>query len=398
MSEASPVRPLRGYNEIATVVVVVVGYVVALVDVGNETPTPLSALELGALIAAGLLFLGLSVREEAIISRLPRSWGALAYILLLLALFAFIYLLFDTVNGTWLLGMPLIGQAFSRLRLHWSISVAGLYLFIIGLPVSLSFGLDTALSLVLSVLPAVIFVALFVLLLVREERARNKAEQLAEALERANRQLGAYATQAEELAVSKERNRLAREIHDNIGHYLTVINVQLNAARVILDQDRERALDAMEKAQRLSQEGLAAVRQSVAALRESPLGDRPLDATIASLLEETRSAGLVAELAVRGEPRPLEAQTALTLYRVVQEGLTNVRKHARASRVDVILDFSVAEQVKLTVKDNGIGADTVETGGFGLLGLRERVQLLGGRLDIDTAPGDGFRTTATVPG
>lgn len=398
MSEASPVRPLRGYNEIATVVVVVVGYVVALVDVGNETPTPLSALELGALIAAGLLFLGLSVREEAIISRLPRSWGALAYILLLLALFAFIYLLFDTVNGTWLLGMPLIGQAFSRLRLHWSISVAGLYLFIIGLPVSLSFGLDTALSLVLSVLPAVIFVALFVLLLVREERARNKAEQLAEALERANRQLGAYATQAEELAVSKERNRLAREIHDNIGHFLTVINVQLNAARVILDQDRERALDAMEKAQRLSQEGLAAVRQSVAALRESPLGDRPLDATIASLLEETRSAGLVAELAVRGEPRPLEAQTALTLYRVVQEGLTNVRKHARASRVDVILDFSVAEQVKLTVKDNGIGADTVETGGFGLLGLRERVQLLGGRLDIDTAPGDGFRTTATVPG
>ena len=210
-----------------------------------------------------------------------------------------------------------------------------------------------------------------------EQQARERAEQLTAELEEANVQLAAYATQAEELAMTQERNRLAREIHDNLGHYLTIVNVQIEAARVVMESDPDRALDAMNKAQELTQKGLARVRESVAALRESPVSNRPLGEAIASLVKEAQSSGIVTEFKVTGEPLTLEHKVALALYRAAQEGLTNVRKHARASRVDVLLDYQ-PDQVRLEVRDNGVGA--AETaGGFGLLGIRERMQLLGGR-------------------
>jgi signal transduction histidine kinase len=228
-----------------------------------------------------------------------------------------------------------------------------------------------------------------------EQKAREHAEQLMLELEEANVQLAAYATQAEELAMTQERNRLAREIHDNLGHTLTIVNVQIEAAKVVMDSDPDRAMDALNKAQELAQKGLTGVRKSVAALRESPVSSRPLSEAIASLVKEAQSSGIVTEFKVTGEPQALEHKIALALYRAAQEGLTNVRRHARASRVDILLDFQPSE-VRLEVKDNGVGAAET-TGGFGLLGIRERMQLLGGRLEINTGVGKGFCLTASVP-
>jgi signal transduction histidine kinase len=241
----------------------------------------------------------------------------------------------------------------------------------------------------------VFFVATFAQMRLNEQQARENAERLMAELEKANVQLAAYATQAEELAITQERNRLAREIHDSLGHYLTTVNVQIEAAKVVMDSDPERALDAMNKAQELVQKGLARVRESVAALRESPVSNRPLHQAIEFLVKETQSTGIVTEFEVVGEPQALEHKVALALYRAAQEGLTNVRKHARASRVDVLLDFQPGK-VSLAVKDNGVGAAET-TGGFGLLGIRERMQLLGGRLEISTGVGKGFCLTASVP-
>jgi signal transduction histidine kinase len=133
----------------------------------------------------------------------------------------------------------------------------------------------------------------------------------------------------------------------------------------------------------------------VAALRESPVSNRPLAEAIASLVKEAQSTGIVTEFKVAGEPQPLENKVALALYRAAQEGLTNVCRHARASRVDVLLDFQ-PDEVRLEVKDNGMGA-AATSGGFGLLGIRERMQLLGGRLEISTGAGKGFCLTASVP-
>jgi signal transduction histidine kinase len=229
----------------------------------------------------------------------------------------------------------------------------------------------------------------------KEREARERAERLMLELEGANVKLAAYATQAEELAMTEERNRLAREIHDNLGHFLTIVNVQIEAARVVMDSNPDRALDALDKAQELTLKGLARVRESVATLRESPVSNRPLSEAIAALVEDAKSGGIVTEFVVSGEEFALDQKVALALYRAVQEGLTNVRKHARASRIDVLLDYQ-RSRVRLEVRDNGVGA-TETTGGFGLLGIQERMRLLGGSLNTLTSVGRGFRLVASVP-
>jgi signal transduction histidine kinase len=255
---------------------------------------------------------------------------------------------------------------------------------------------EAAFFFAVSVSPAIFFVAVFTQQGQREREARRYAEQLTADLAQANRQLAAYAVQAEEAATTEERNRLAREIHDNLGHYLTVVNVQIGAARVLLTMEPERADMALDKAQKLTQEGLAAVRQSVAALRASPLAKRPLPEAIADLVRESNNAGIVTEFIVNGEPRPLSPNAALTLYRVAQEGLTNVRKHARASRADLWLDYEDPALVRLTIYDNGLGSAD-PTNGFGLLGMRERVSLLGGEMGVETAVNQGFSLTVHIP-
>jgi signal transduction histidine kinase len=131
-------------------------------------------------------------------------------------------------------------------------------------------------------------------------------------------------------------------------------------------------------------------------LRVSPVENRPLEEAIAELVNESQAAGITTEFHLVGDSHPVESKAALALYRATQEGLTNVRKHARASRVDVTLDFSQPERIRLVVLDDGAGAaDT--SGGFGLIGIRERVQLLGGEFNVETEVGKGFRLEVNIP-
>lgn len=243
---------------------------------------------------------------------------------------------------------------------------------------------------------AIFFTVIYSQSRLNEQHAREKAEELAKRLEAANHQLAEYASQAEELAATQERNRLAREIHDNLGHYLTIVNVQIEAARVTLDPDPKRALVSLNKAQELVKKGLASVRESVSALRVSPLEDRPLQEAISALVQETQVTGITAKFELIGEPRWVDEKIALALYRAAQEGLTNVHKHAHASQVNVLLDFTQADKIRLTVGDDGTGAaDT--SGGFGLMGIHERVHLLGGDCKIKTQVDSGFCLEITVP-
>jgi signal transduction histidine kinase len=233
-----------------------------------------------------------------------------------------------------------------------------------------------------------VFVAVFTRVAASERDARN-------ALAEANQLLRDHASQVEELATTKERNRLAREIHDSVGHYLTVVNVQIGAARTMLDQDRSRALEHLATAQSLTQEGLAEVRHSVAALRASPTESRPLPEALTSLVDQWRAAGLNASFRQSGTVRTLRPQSNLTLYRAGQEALTNVAKHANATIVSVRLNY-VEDRTRLTIEDNGVGATDSE-GGFGLLGIRERVQLLNGSVRVSTDAGKGFILEVEVP-
>jgi signal transduction histidine kinase len=229
------------------------------------------------------------------------------------------------------------------------------------------------------------FVIVFSRLVRRERRARAEVERLA--------------AEVEQLATERERNRIARDIHDGLGHYLTVAHVQLEAAQTLLAGDPVRARAALDTAQRLTRDGLAEVRRSVTLLRGAPI--RPLIDAIETLARES-AAPVAGGVRVEGAPRRLAEPVEFALFRAAQEALTNARRHARASHVDITLVFTEAGVVRLRVGDDGVGDDgagaSVAAPGFGLLGLRERAELVGGTLSITTGRDRGFTLELAVPG
>jgi signal transduction histidine kinase len=374
---------------------VVVGYVVTfLVASGGDAQYSISQLFFG--ISFGLVYLILGVFDREIFRRFSNNTrNALFFSFQILLVFGIGWTLGP--GGHWLIGLPLAGMAVDRLSPSWRWLV---YIALIGtviLPIGLRYSTwETAFLNGFIISTAIFFVVVFSQFRLNEQQAREKAEGLARQLEIANRQLAEYASQAEELAATQERNRLAREIHDNLGHYLTIVNVQIEAAIVTMDSDPKRALTSLNKAQDLAKKGLANVRESVSALRVSPVENRSLDEAISALVDETQVTGIITKFEVLGKPHDVDEKVALALYRVAQEGLTNVRKHARASQIDLVLDFAQADKIRLSVRDNGVGAADTSSG-FGLVGIRERIHLLGGDCRIETEIGKRFQLEVCVP-
>ena len=153
----------------------------------------------------------------------------------------------------------------------------------------------------------------------------------------------------------------------------------------------------MNTAQNLTQEALVEIRRSVASLREVPGEMLPLPQRIEKMIKNYETAELEPEMTIIGTPRTLSSQAQLTIFRSAQEGLNNACKHAQASKVWITLDYGDNNLVRLTVCDNGIGAEQTG-GGFGLLGLQERVKFLDGMFQITSFPGQGFTLEVAVPG
>jgi signal transduction histidine kinase len=291
-------------------------------------------------------------------------------------------------NGAaWMIMLPLVSEAIQHLKIPWAILICFIVWVADITPAFLSGNTGIALSAALGYLSAVIFVAVFTLITVNEQKMRRE-------LALANDRLREYTRQLEETAVLQERNRMAREIHDGLGHYLTSINIQLKAAQAVLTQDVDAAREAMTKAEYLTQEALHDVRQSVSALRaDQPAIGRISDA-IQSLIPVDKP-GTQFEFSITGAEVELPASIKWMLYRATQELLTNIQKHAGATRVTIMLSFEPS-RMGLVVTDNGQGANSLE-GGYGLTGVRERVQILGGEMQVDTAPGKGFSVQIQVP-
>ncbi len=382
---------------VTMIVVVVVGYLVTFMGAFSDEGYTASLAETVIAVILGVIYLIVSLVEDQYFERFSSVVGKAFY-------FVFVLSVLFTINwligpgGIWLAALPVAATAVIFLPFWGQVVVDILLLAVMVLPLGLRYDAwEGALFLALSLSPAILFVVVFTKAQQNAQEAREEAEALTAELEQANRQLTEYATQAEELATIEERNRLAREIHDNLGHYLTVVNVQIGAAKVLITQEQsQKAMEALDKAQTLTQEGLTAVRQSVATLRESPLGNKPLAEAIAPFIEETNNAGILTKLTVNGEPHALDPKVAFTLYRVAQEGLTNVRRHAHASSAEVILDYTSPYEIRLQIKDDGVGTAVVENG-FGLLGVQERVQLLDGDVTVETRPGESFALQITIP-
>ena len=230
----------------------------------------------------------------------------------------------------------------------------------------------------------------------RQIATRMAAGNLARELDTANAQLRAYSAKAEELSATQERNRIAREIHDTLGHSLTVVNVQLEAAKALIPTDVERASQFIDKAKNLTQKGLQDVRESVSSLRASPLDGKSISQALEELAKDLSETGVYSSFSVNGEEAELSPQIASAVYRTAQEAMTNVRKHSQAKSVDIALDFRSSNSVQLFVEDDGIGCQDTD-GGFGILGIQERVQFLNGKTQIKTSTGNGFRLEVSIP-
>ena len=202
-------------------------------------------------------------------------------------------------------------------------------------------------------------------------------------------------------AVAEERNRIARELHDVIGHSVSVMTVQASAVRRRLHPDQAVERQALETVEAVGREALAEMRRMVGVLRRA--GD-PADrepppglTELGRLVENFRAAGLAVELEVTGPPRPLAPGLDLTAYRLIQEGLTNTLRHAVSpSRVSVSVDYR-EENLGLAVRDDGQSVAADAEAGHGLLGMRERVSVYGGELRARPRREGGFELLATLP-
>ncbi len=221
------------------------------------------------------------------------------------------------------------------------------------------------------------------------------AYQVGIAVERAR-----LAEQSTRLARAEERTRLAREIHDTLAQELTAIALHLEAASAALQTDPARAEEWLSKALGLARGSLEEARQSVIDLRSSPLAGRSLHETVGALARAfTGETGIRVHVDIQGNPLP--ASVEAELYRITQEALTNIRKHAHARGVELKLR-STGERVRLRIEDDGRGIDRSvrrgrQSSGFGLIGMRERAKLLGGTVRIGNRKGGGTRLVVSVP-
>jgi len=357
-----------------------------------------SALELILMISFGVAYLLIGIYGYAVARESNQIELQLTYFLVQIPLGCLIVYLGKGTAYNALLLLPLMAHAVILLPARWSYATGAAILTGYSIAVRLiSPGWDVVRNGVPTFLAGLVFITVFTQSAVSEERARAEVERLVGELTIANQQLRAYAVQVEELAIAKERNRLAREIHDGLGHYLTTIHMQIQASQAVMGKDSKKANDALEKALDLSHQALADVRQSVSALRSPTMLDLPLQEMIAELVNNVDAGRMKATLEILGSPRVLTAQSRLTFYRSTQEALNNSVKHSHAKKVLVTINYESPDEVVLTIIDNGLGTDQME-GGFGLIGIKERVHLLNGDAQFISAKGQGFTVEIRLPG
>jgi len=228
---------------------------------------------------------------------------------------------------------------------------------------------------------------------------RTRAAYVATLVERAE-QIRREAEQQVELAATEERARIAREMHDVVAHGLSVIVVQADGARYAAAQDPAVAARTLETVAATGREALTEMRRMLGLLRSgdgAELRPQPRLADLGLLVEESRAAGMRLAARVPADLPDVPDGVALTAYRVAQEALSNVRKHAGPG-VRTSLELRVGEMVEVVVEDDGRGASAVDDGrGLGLVGMRERVAVHGGSVVAGPRAGGGFRVCARVP-
>ena len=265
--------------------------------------------------------------------------------------------------------------------------------FAIGLALFVAFGLGTSAGPKQSLQGTAPFIVVGVVVMLLVRRVLGDRERRVQLAER-ERDLTARE------AVVEERARIARELHDAIAHNVSMMVVQAGAERRVLDETSGSTKEVLVTIERIGRGALTEMRRLVGMLRSDatdPLTPQPGLDDLPTLVAQVREAGLPVQLEVEGERRELPVGIELSAYRIVQEALTNALKHAGKAKASVHVRYGV-DSLELEIVDDGAGAPApVSSGGHGLVGIRERVALYGGRLDAGRRPSGGFAVRVLLP-
>ncbi|MDZ8033038.1 MULTISPECIES: sensor histidine kinase [unclassified Nostoc] len=256
---------------------------------------------------------------------------------------------------------------------------------------------DWRLSNILLFSLTLVFALLLINALLAERQSREQLEIAHQQLEIINQQLCQYALRIEDQATLQERNRIAREIHDGLGHTLAAQTIQINNTLLFWQSNNDKALTFLKQAKELGAEALLEIRRSLSVLRSNPLQGQSLKSAIEKLLIDFQQTTSIEPSCKIDLPHTLPTEVNTALFRIVQESLTNICKHAEATSVTVKL-LAHAGMIHLSIEDNGKGFNpTQNTTGFGLQGMRERSIALGGQLNLHSQLGTGCCISVSLP-
>jgi signal transduction histidine kinase len=239
-----------------------------------------------------------------------------------------------------------------------------------------------------------IFILYMVVMTLSQTSEKERILRLNSQLQMANRKLEEYAQEQVRMTETRERNRLAREIHDTLGHSLTGIITGIEACIMLMDIAPEATKEQLRAIAEVARNGITDVRHSVNALRPDALETLSLESAIRKLVEESeKSTGVKIDLVFPENLQDLDQDEEDVLYRIVQESITNAIRHGKATHIDVRMEH-VDNDLRIRIADNGKGCDNIQSG-FGLHHMQERIDMLKGTLSYSGK--DGFVIEAVVP-
>ncbi|MBK9925242.1 MAG: sensor histidine kinase [Anaerolineales bacterium] len=294
--------------------------------------------------------------------------------------------------------MALIGESIGFLGIsRWS-ALSTLYFLSLSLVNLVLFtNLENAIYWLATVIPVIIFISLYVTLYLRQTEARERAQALADELESANRQLTEYAARVEDLTIATERQRMARELHDTLSQGLAGLILQLEATDAYLtSNNNDKAQSIIGNAMVQARSTLAEARRAIDDLRQPSLDD--LDSALRLEIDRFTTATGIPILFHSDPIPPMPATITETLIRALTESLTNVANHAKARNVTVNVRMK-DKGVSITIQDDGQGFDasSIPSGHYGILGIKERVRLVNGDVEIQSENGKGTTIRIDIP-
>jgi len=350
-----------------------------------------------SMVLLGIAYISIGIYIYAFCLRRKNIQWNLLYFFVQVSLGSLIVFLGEGSGFSAILLLPLAGQAVVMFSGYWLYIINGVIVVGYLIAVKAYSGEWTNVwSTLPTIIAGLIYIMIFTQMALDEENSRQRAEELYNELESANLRLMKYANEIEELATIQERNRLAREIHDGLGHYLTTILIQLQAAEAVLPLDESKAVDAIRKAKNQSQLALIDVRKSVSAFRYDQYNPEDLESLIKKALAPCEWVGILASYEVLGEKRSLSNIVNTTIFRIVQETVNNTCKYSKACNYYFSIDYRGVDDLKIHIYDDGVGSDGLK-GGYGLIGIKERIELINGKIKIETYPEKGFNIEITLP-